>query len=401
MSRDTVLGLKIILWVANLLFGLALASMLMWYPFSVGMRFDPPGLAVIVGAIFLLYESVLVVHEGGHLLAAVLVGLRVERCTVGLLEFVRTARGFRPAFNLALLQPAAYVMAVPTDARALRGRWAVYVGAGPLASLAAGIGCFVLGARCNEPAAPAPFGWPAAWEHSPLLHPATLATAWFNLAGVVNLLACVGSLYPGRAAACQTDGAQLLALLQGGGETGRLLRKLPLLSALVRDVPPGDWDAAAVEDLLAQPGASGDLDANVLGYYHALATGQEGWAAELLDRVLVLQKGYPADFRATFHIEAALIEATVRHNAAAARARLEKGRCGRVAEGRRTQAEIAVLLAEGRAAAAAAKAEARLAALASAADADAVDAEREWLNEARAEARQQETAAGVRQQTDP
>ena len=104
------------------------------------LRSLPPGTAFKIGLLAIglagLY-CVLVVHECGHLLAGWLVGFRFQLFTLGPLRVQRDESGrIRPGLNRDLAMYGGAALALPTDGRDLRWRYAWFAAGGPLMSFA-------------------------------------------------------------------------------------------------------------------------------------------------------------------------------------------------------------------------------------------------------------------------
>ena len=336
--------------------------------------FRPPnlGLPKLIVAGLLLALALIVVHESGHLLAGLAVGFRPWLVIIGPLKIVREGATLRVRLNRSLVP--GLVRALPTDARDLRRRLAVYVSGGPLASLLLGVLCLGLAIVANRTAAPNT-------ARSQL-------NFWLGMIGLSSLVLFLGTLIrflaaalPFRSRGPRSDGAQLFDLFQGSPRAERRLLAMTLITAWQDGVRPRAWDAGSVERLLALcEGSQDDVGANVCGYYYALDSGQSERAGRLLDLAVSQLQGYQVEFRPALMLEAAFFEARHRRNAAAARAWLEQARGGPAERCTRSRAEAAILWAEGCYAEAAAQAEAGLAAIPQSAAHAGATLEREWLN---------------------
>jgi hypothetical protein len=319
------------------------------------------------------------VHEAGHLLAGLAVGFRPWLVIIGPLKIVREGEALRVRLNRSLVP--GLVRALPTDARELRRRLAVYVSGGPLATLLLGLVCLGLAI--------------VAGRASTTIAPRGQMTFWSSVAGLcslvlflITIIRFLAAALPFQSSGLRSDGAQLLDLLWGRTRAERRLLAVTLGATWQNGVRPRAWDAGIVERLLAlRDGTDDDVGANVCGYYHALDSGQRERAGRLLDLAASQRQGYPAEFRLALLLEAAFFEARHRHNVAAARAWLEQAQGGHAERFTRLRAEAAILWAEGRYAEAAVKAEAGLEAIPRSAACGSAVLESEWLNSILAETR--------------
>jgi hypothetical protein len=331
---------------------------------------------LIIGGL-LIALALIAGHELGHLLAGMAVGFRAWLVIIGPLKIVREGAALRARLNRSLVP--GMVRALPTDARDLRRRLAVYVSGGPLANLFLGVLCLVLALLADRTST-------AATTRSRI-------GIWLGVIGLCNLGLFLGTIIrflaaalPFRSSGLRSDGAQLLDLLQGRPRAERRLVAVALITAWDDGVRPRAWETGLVELLLdLREGTEDDVGANVCGYYYALDSGQTERAGRLLDLAVSQLRGHQADFRPALLLEAAFFEARHRRNVGAARARLEQAQGGHAATYTRLRAEAAILWAEGRYAEAAAKAEAGLAAIPGPAAHGNAVLESEWLNSILAE----------------
>jgi hypothetical protein len=338
-----------------------------------------PGLSMLIIAALLMALALIAGHESGHLLAGLAVGFRPWLVMIGPLKIVREGATLRVRLNRSLVP--GLVRALPTDARDLRRRLAVYISGGPLASLLLGVLCLGLAIVANRTSTAI-----TTWRQMGF---------WLGMIGLSSLILFLGTIIRFLAAALpfgssgpRSDGAQLFDLLQGRPRAERRLLAMTLITAWQDGVRPRAWEVGIVERLLAlREGTADDVGANICGFYYALDSGQSERAGRLLDLAVSQLQGYQVDAHPALLLEAAFFEARHRHNVAAARAWLEQAQGGHAERCTRLRAEAAILWAEGRYAEAAAKAEEGLAAIPRSVAHGSAVLEREWLDSILAESR--------------
>ena len=137
----------------------------------------------------------LVVHELGHLLAALFLGLRVEQVAVKPLQLVRRNGVLRLRFFLS--DQDGVVRVSPTGGRRFGQQMIVVVAGGPIANLGLALACLVA-AWCVDP-----FSVP--------LVPRTHGGYWLDFVALMNLAVGLANLVPGRSRSLPSDGSQLAA----------------------------------------------------------------------------------------------------------------------------------------------------------------------------------------------
>jgi hypothetical protein len=344
------------------------------------LHFGAAYLLVLLPGALLVGFVTLAVHETGHLIAALVARLRVVAFAVGPVAVVRSKGGLVVEFLAPRMWQSGLTLALPTGVHSLRRRMALFIVGGPLASLVVGGACLVLAYHLNEATFPfAPYLPRPFWDRA--LFPRTHAFTWFNLAALLNLLLVgIGNLLPWEYRHWASDGAKLQELLRDGRRWESTWLIEALRASLLDGIRPRDWNPALVERLLAlRTGSSGDVTANLYGHYYSLDVGRLDQAGQLLDLAVTQREGTPAAQQPAVLVESAFFEARYRHNAVAARRRLEQVPRDSRELHTYLRAESALLLAEGRAAEAAAAAEAGLAALPQSKDPGGALAEGELL----------------------
>lgn len=165
----------------------------------------------------------LLVHEGGHYLAARSLGLRVLQWRVGMLELIARRRGFRVRWRRAAKgAPAGFVHMVPLPRVPMRKAFLVAIAAGPAANLVAAAFAGLAG----------------------LLLPGAAAAVAFAFA-VISLFTGLANLYPMPSES--NDGALLQCWWRQRDERAPLLAGVRLMALSIDGTPP---DRLPVEDLL-------------------------------------------------------------------------------------------------------------------------------------------------------
>ena len=223
---------------------------------SGGMRWLP---GLLVGlAIFLA----ILVHEAGHWLGSRQAGLRCFAVSVLWLHLER--RGDRWHFRVGQRRAGSlgHVLALPFEFHDLSRRMAVFIAAGPAASVLAGGLALVLGYGLRARFALEAGASAGAYAAVEGLLVFGAVSTWL---GIINLLP-----YTTRQGTV-TDGQHLLRLRQTGPEADRQQVLLRVLSASYQGVRPRDWEAALVAQLCATPEESAHYgSANLYAYAHYL-----------------------------------------------------------------------------------------------------------------------------------
>jgi hypothetical protein len=160
------------------------------------------------------------IHELGHLSAALAVGFRFRSFSVGPLIVRREAGVLRVQFALARLLAGGYVQAVPDSPAMLRRRTLIFTAGGPAATL-------------------------GSLAFLPLLPAGPIATAL----RLVTLLGLVWTCWPRYIHGFVTDGLGILLLRRAGVESDRLMAILYIDALDAQGVEPRNWHADALERL--------------------------------------------------------------------------------------------------------------------------------------------------------
>jgi hypothetical protein len=169
--------------ILGILWGLPLA----WFAFVSAVQFGPHTalglllyLVLLFVIFFLTYWAAVIIHEAGHLLAALALGLRVFSFHVGRAGIRRQGKGFQLQWIPRPPVPGA-VVAFPKEVRFWRGREAIFITGGSLASLIAAVLCFLGAYRINEGVVVSFPGPISTWNK--ILVPRTHGTIWLASVG--------------------------------------------------------------------------------------------------------------------------------------------------------------------------------------------------------------------------
>lgn len=360
-----------------------------------------PNVGVMVAAFGILTVGLcylaIVVHELGHLVTAVLVGLRVDQIAVGPLALVQVDNAGSWRLRWRKQGPTGMVNVTPRDTTDLRRRWGLMVLMGPLAGIVAGLVCLAVGQYLQPVRASREPGWVGVWTSIAFFFPQTAVWLGLSMFAAFNLLFSVLSLLPQLDGAYASDGEQLRRLWWS--DDGEVMLGVLLLNARLQDgVRPRDWDPALVAMLHGAKQPVLEISASLFAFYYARDRGEIEAAGELLDRAVALLEGTPVEKPSSVHVEAAFFEGLHRRDAAEARRHFDLVPEGDQEEHTRKRGEAAVLLAEQRYVEAVAAAEAAIAAAARSRDPGGAIAETEWVEDVLRAAREkvQESGDGTR-----
>jgi peptidase M50-like protein len=315
------------------------------------------GLLTLFVVTAIMSPIAILVHELGHLVAALATGMRCERFVVGPIWLIHEKDSWRVRLAAPPLPYWGYVLATPmTDSR-LRLRMIVFILCGPLASIALGVFCVVL--ACFDDSLPMPVLFDFLRETRNVL-PSVL-TSMLTIAGIYNLYIGFWCLLPTQAKPGYPMDGYLLRhwLLAGSSLTPwqenvtpksveRYNEILALSNAMHAGQRPREWDQKMLDRFAAfSDNTAWDVVADLYCYYHALDTGQLDRAGTFLDLALASLMKSPADYRSNVTVEGAFFEAFIRHDLARAKSWLDRSSSGDVEEHTRLRAVAAILLADG------------------------------------------------------
>jgi hypothetical protein len=359
-------------------FGIAI----FWLALMVGVPGGGLAVVLLIPAICVSCLISVFVHEFGHLLAALLMGLKVSLFASWPLMLVRTPKGFRVRhFNLPSGMLGG-VTAFPRSMKFLIPKRCVFLCCGPAANVFVALGALALAYDINESRFSRPgLGAMAFWNR--LLIPRNGAAALLFVISMVSFFLFLASLRPFPFKRFHPDGAALLGLISNPRLMIQnwILEKLS--SDLISGVRPSDLSKELINYLHTR--RNDPHPANFFGYYHHLDKGRIDEAGEWIDLLVKNREHFEARNQTYALLEAAYFEARYRHNASAARQWLDQASKNGVEPQSYLRAEAATLFAEGCFREAVIIAKVALAVLPNSADKGGAIAEKEWLESILAE----------------
>jgi hypothetical protein len=258
---------KLLYWLL-MYAGTVIAFMLVGWAMPSGTL---PG--VVLGYLVLLFAA-LAVHELGHALAAMGVGVRLIHMGVGFLFIERRLRGVRVRLRSPVAGTSGSVMAIPDPSRSVRRQMLWICSAGPLANALAAALCLALGR-------------PDLWTLKPLFMPwmDPGRALWLAL-GAFNGTLALCSLIPARVP-LPTDGLQFLFWWRNAPEAQAYRRVIEACDQSLRgvtaaEVPPEEIDWFETCE---------DIRLRFFGRYIALRAAQERGDAAAFAAVLARCEG--------------------------------------------------------------------------------------------------------------
>jgi hypothetical protein len=207
-----------------------------------------------VAAPFLAVIVTLVVHEFGHLIAGLAVGLKFVAIRLGP---VQINRPFRISLELTGGRASGAISMVPRHETGARWRYLVMILAGPAANLLSVLGILLLVGHTS------------------------VFTNWFLL---VSTVIGVCNLVPFKNPSLVSDGKRILMLLRGGGQGERWIAIAQLAADLLNGVLPEDLDPGLLAMATAVRDDSIDTIAGHLFAFSSVwYTGTADEAARLLE----------------------------------------------------------------------------------------------------------------------
>jgi len=194
---------------------------------------DAPALGLLAAFLVSMWLHA-VIHEAGHALAGLAVGLKPVAFGVGPLRLERTASGWRFRWGGGIAGIGGFAsMLPPVDAVPRRREQALYILGGPLSNLLLGVPALLLSVPALLLANAAP---PGVW-----------AILGFGF-GVAGLVAGVANLVPLKTAGWLSDGAHLLLLRRDPQGALDGFRVQQLIQVSMDGQRPRDWPAALLPE---------------------------------------------------------------------------------------------------------------------------------------------------------
>lgn len=273
---------------------------------------DLPWPVLVLGWIIgipILYLLMIVVHEGGHVVGALLARFRVLSFAASWLHITRKAEGWKVQLQKPTARLAGMVQAFPMHNRNLRSRYAVMIAGGPLANVLTG--ALALFLRHTLTASPG-YVFSASGY---LLSNVLLVFGWLSvLMGALNLLP--RDLPSGHI----IDGKRLWNLIQRGPAMHQHVGLLYFQSLTYAGIRPRNWDASLLEAFVAHR-SNGVLDfyAHLYAYaYYHDCQDLEGMRLHL-NEALERRKASPVLMQQYVLAEAAYVAALHTHDTEQAR----------------------------------------------------------------------------------
>jgi hypothetical protein len=252
---------------------------------------------VFLVTLFAAFYLVILVHECGHLCAALLARFEFREIAVGPLMLSRRSTGPRVRFVPGLMFAGGHVVAVPDSPHDLRRRFRILVSGGPVAT------ALVFGALALLPLTP--MTW-SLW-------------LW-------NTIVAVSSWLPFYTGGNASDGKALLLLSRAGREGDWLAAILYIVAVDRQGAWPRDWPVDVVEQLASDGASPPAATARYLAMVHALDTGDRERIAAALEEVLSASHKLRPDLRRVCFSEAAFYQGVYARDATLARGWLEDAR---------------------------------------------------------------------------
>jgi hypothetical protein len=272
----------------------------------------------LVVAPFLAMGAVVIVHELGHLIAGLMVGLEFVTIRFGPLV---VHSPFRISFRRGLGGYAGATSMVPRQARGIRWRFLVMLFAGPAANVISS------GAVMK------------------LVGSTSVFMDWLVL---LSVMVGLGNLVPFARRSLVSDGKRVLMLLRGGGQGERWIAVVQLVADLRNGVPPEDLRPELLGMATAIRDDSVDTVAgHALAYTSAWYARTADEAARILETCLQYLGFAPPILREGILADAGVFQGRKRSRADLAREWLTELPAKTQYPGLRLRVEAAILEAEG------------------------------------------------------
>lgn len=248
---------------------------------------------------WLIIPAVLVslaVHEFGHLLVGLMVGLGVDGISVGPFGYFRSGDRWIFRFEIKSVICGCYKPRIGAADHS-EGRYVWMVAGGPLFSMALVA---------------------ATWMASRQLGDGTWA--WIGTLFWVSLVLLLFSVIPYSAGLNMTDTARIWQLVRNPTEGKAWIALLDIQSQEAQGVRPGDWNSAHFELMLqATRKTSGYAYFQLMANYRRLAEGREEAALEHLENALSESHRMGKLLRGVIYAEAASASTVIKKRPAQAR----------------------------------------------------------------------------------
>lgn len=348
-------------WIALALFGLAglgIGTLLRRLDINPGPVPAFPLPQIILMAAAALFLS-LFTHELGHLLAGKLAGMRPFLLIIGPLKVFATQNGLQIGLNRNLALAGGLAACLPQTPAHLKRQLLIMAAGGPLASLLGGLSG--MGLFFMLPSE-------SFWKYGGFVF------------GLIALAIFVVTSIPGKTSGFQTDGGQILSLLQGSLEVEQRALLVILQAESIQGTRPRDWSADLLHRLLEmRTPPLLESAAQFMKYYHALDSSNLSAAEQALQALLACAAQLPEGLKQTAYLEQAFFLALYRGDASAAEHFWRESAGALVEKSTLLRAEAALLFAQGQHQKARQKAEQAIRHATQSFDRGTAVAEQEWL----------------------
>lgn len=261
--------------------------------------------AIYLGVVWFM----IIFHELGHVLAARLVGFRIEMVVVGPVKLTRFDGRFKWGINHQSVTPG-FVVATPVGSKNFVARFSLFVLGGPFFSLLLTVASALLFLKCYD----------LIDASNGIYHKTGLALQLLFVAGfsfLINLNALLLSIIPMLIRGKQPNDAAILLWL-GQQKKQSVLRDLQLssLSFLCHEgMRPNQWKREEMLQILGTKsvGTVNDVHVYLMGYYHFLDSGEIQAAEAVLEKAIESYQEHAKDARPSVLLEAVYFKAFFRN----------------------------------------------------------------------------------------
>jgi hypothetical protein len=273
----------------GLLIGLTSGMNLLHLPQINGLLFFPA-----------MYVAI-AVHEAGHLIAGMIVGMPPGAVTIGGIVIFKSGQRWRARFNFrCLLGGMAKVL--PPKSGASRSEFVWMIAGGPIASIILTGACAFMSEFYGTE------GW-----------------GWIGSLFWAALLTVIVSLIPISAGMNKSDGARILTILRSPEQFRSWSALMALQTEETKGVTPREWDADLVREMLTASRSANEYPyVQMLAFYRSLHEKQEQEALQHLENALATSDRCGKILRQCIFLEAGEISAYIRRSTPQARTWLER-----------------------------------------------------------------------------
>ena len=249
------------------------------------------GFGVMATACALILAGYLCIalHEGGHLLAGILLGRKCRVFAVGPVSVSREGSQWKFRFCCQGVRAAGRTDLLPSPGISV-AKEMIIVASGPAANALTFLACVAL-------------------RNSTIL----TSSFWFWPVAVGSVVLLLENLVPSRVAEIESDGARLISLIRGEGVADCI--NADLLGRLSRGERPHSWDQCLIERATRAAGRPMQhVVSNWLGCLRAIDVGEPASAASHLETALTHCYDASPEIRQQLFREAAFVHARYRND---------------------------------------------------------------------------------------